>query len=354
MLGKLCYFVAAFVALTNGNEWAKEFKVAEIASLNAPRLFELWAKDLNKTYQNVEEQLHRFQIFVDNLDRISKHNSDETKTFKMKLNQFGDQTAEEFTEYMELSGMKKVKKTRINPGKRSLTDVSGNPSSVDWQAKGYVTPVKNQGQCGSCWSFATTGAVECAYAQRWGTEYLIPLSEQQLVDCTYYGSYGNYGCGGGFPDKAFQYVINNGGLCQEATYPYLGYYSGSCKSTSCGYSYGTISSYKDITYDNEGALETAVSKGCVAILIEADGSTFQFYSSGIYYDACYTYTDHAVLAVGYGTDPSTGGSYWKVKNSWGTYWGMEGYINICKNCGANGAAGQCGINTGPSMPVISY
>jgi cathepsin L len=269
----------------------------------------------------------------------------------MKMNQFGDLTVDEFQEYMERGGAIKGKLNKTEEAsKRNLNAVlSSNPSSIDWTTYGYVTPVKDQGQCGSCWAFSATGALECTYAKRWGKNYLVSLSEQQLVDCT--TSYGNYACGGGWPTKAFQYATANGGLCLGSQYPYQGYYSGACNA-NCQYKYGYASKYASVAYDNEGALETAVAQGCVSVLIEASASSFQFYSSGVYSDYCDSYTNHAVLAVGYGT--SNGQNYWKIKNSWGTWWGSNGYILMCKTCGKNGNDGQCGVNTGASYPITGY
>jgi len=274
----------------------------------------------------------------------------------MKLNQFGDLTVEEFQEYMERSGNFKDELKKFNENnmkndsdRRSLkTLVSTNPASVDWTLYGYVTPVKDQGQCGSCWAFAATGALECTYAKRWGAKYLTSLSEQQLVDCT--TTYGNYACGGGWPNKAFQYVINNKGLCPGSQYPYKGY-QGSCYSCA-NPNYGTITKYQDVTYNSEAAVETAVAQTCTTVLIQAGTSSFQFYSSGVYSDYCDPYVNHAVLAVGYGTSGSQ--DYWKIKNSWGTWWGTNGYMLMCKNCGKNGASGQCGVATGASYPITGY
>ena len=202
--------------------------------------------------------------------------------------------------------------------------------------KSYVTPVKNQGDCGSCWAFSTTGSTECRYAiNNDGT--LNSLSEQQLVDCS--TAEGNEGCDGGLMDDAFEYIIKEGGLCSEEEYPYTGK-DGICKS-SCGTKYNKISSYTDVTRDDSSALEDAVSEGCVSVAIEADQFAFQFYSGGVLDGSCGTSLDHGVLVVGYGTDGSQ--DYWKVKNSWGSTWSEEVYVLICRKCNANGRAGECGI-----------
>ena len=222
------------------------------------------------------------------------------------------------------------------------------PDSIDWtdyNGESYVTPVKNQGDCGSCWAFSTTGSIESRYAISKGT--LNSLSEQQLVDCS--GSYGNDGCDGGLMDYAFEYVIANGGLCSETDYPYTGE-DGTCDSSSCGTLLNPITSYTDVTSESEPSLESAVADGPVSVAIEADQFAFQFYSGGVLTGTCGTSLDHGVLVVGYGTDSGT--DYWKVKNSWGSTWGDAGYVLICRNCNANDGQGECGILDEPSYPVV--
>jgi len=218
------------------------------------------------------------------------------------------------------------------------------PASVNWTAQGVVTPVKNQGDCGSCWAFSTTGSIECNYAI--ATGQLNSLSEQQLVDCSY--SEGNEGCDGGLMDYAFQYVMTEGGLCTEAEYPYLGV-DGTCQAASCGTLYDPITTYTNVVSDNENDLEIAAAAGCVSVAIEADQYAFQYYSSGVLTGLCGTALDHGVLVVGYGVTGAQ--DYWLVKNSWGTSWGEEGYVQICRACNANGVEGECGINMEPSYPA---
>jgi C1A family cysteine protease len=220
------------------------------------------------------------------------------------------------------------------------------PASVDWVSQGVVTPVKNQGDCGSCWAFSATGSTECNYAIATGK--LNSLSEQQLVDCSY--AEGNDGCDGGLMDYAFEYIEKEGGLCTETEYPYTGV-DGTCKATSCGTFYDPIKTYSNVEADDETALETQTVSGCVSVAIEADQYAFQYYSSGVLTGTCGTDLDHGVLVVGYGTDGDQ--DYWLVKNSWGTTWGEEGYVLICRACDKNGDEGECGINMEPSYPIIS-
>jgi len=213
------------------------------------------------------------------------------------------------------------------------------PASVDWVAAGAVTAIKNQGQCGSCWAFSTTGSVEGITKIETGV--LPDLSEQQLVDCS--ASYGNNGCNGGLMDYAFQYIEANG-LCGETAYPYQGV-TGTCQSSSCTpvVPAGRLYGYKDIPQGNEGDLLPAVAQQPVSIAIEADSSAFQFYSTGVFNDpTCGTTLDHGVLIVGYGTEG--GKNYWKVKNSWGESWGMSGYILMVRG------QDECGLSLSASYP----
>jgi cathepsin L len=307
--------------------------IAPLAESEYEYLFTAWVEEYSKTYETAEF-FNRFRIFKTNLDTIREHNA-KNESWTMGMNEFGDMTWEEFRS-IYVGGTKTQPREYIRSKNAFNAPKPGSiPSSLDWRAKNAVTPVKNQGQCGSCWAFSTTGSVEGQHAISTGT--LVSLSEQMLMDCA--GAYGNQGCSGGLMDDAFEYIIKNGGICSEAAYPYKGV-QGSCKASSCQ-KVATISSYADVPSGNEADIYTVIQKGPVSIAIEADQSAFQFYKSGVFSAACGTNLDHGVLIVGYGTLSSK--PYWIVKNSWGASWGENGYILMIEGrdeCGLANAASQ--------------
>merc|ERR1711904_245016 len=335
--------------------------VATAATLSESEYETLWnqfKKDFTKVYAPTEE-FDRYNTFKANVNFISEHNAKaDEHGWTVGMNQFGDMTRTEFKETM-LTYKAENKKANDAP----VLDESNLADSVDWVAKGAVTPVKNHGQCGSCWAFSTTGSTEGAYQIATGT--LLSFSEQELVDCA--GSYGNQGCNGGLMDNGFKYLESKGDAL-ESTYSYTGK-SGSCsssKSSSPALAAGKVTTFSDVTSDSVPQMEAAVSKGPVSVAIEADQSGFQFYKSGVFSGACGTNLDHGVLVVGYGTD--SGKDYWKIKNSWGPTWGDQGYIRVIKGGsslesnstsrkllggGGGGSSGECGLLKQPSYPVIS-
>ena len=294
----------------------------------------------NRKYETLDELEDRFQVFRNNLREIIVHNLDHTQNFTMGVNQFTDLTPEEFKAQF-VGGLK----TEVGSyGCKTFTSsASGAPDTIDWRSKGAVTSVKDQGQCGSCWTFSSTGAVEGAWAISKGQ--LVDLAEQELVDCATGRDYGSHGCNGGQMEGAFKYIIENG-QCSLSSYPYTAK-DGTCqKCTAVAH----MSSCSDVKPNDQVSLKGAVAQQPVSIAIEADTKYFQSYSSGILTSSdCGTNLDHGVLIAGYGDD--NGQKYWLVKNSWGTTWGDKGYLKIARSDSTNDA-GICGIAMDPSFPSV--
>jgi len=295
-----------------------------------------------KTY-NHDEAYYRYKIFKSHVDYVDKFNSElaHKRTFSVGINKFSDLTNEEFRKFF--LGTNVDAKNYVKTGLPFVPKVNFKalPQSWNWTAMGAVTPIKNQGQCGSCWSFSTTGSTEGCHQIAMKT--LIGLSEQNLVDCSQ--SEGNEGCEGGLMDDAFKYIIANKGIDTENSYPYTAE-DGTChySASNCG---TTITSYTDVAEGSEPDLQVAVEGAPVSVAIDAGEASFQAYTSGVYYEpeCSSTQLDHGVLAVGWG-EASEGGAYWIVKNSWGVDWGMEGYIWMARNRNNN-----CGIATMASYPT---
>eukprot|EP01127_Copromyxa_protea_P008645 TRINITY_DN198_c0_g1_i1.p2 TRINITY_DN198_c0_g1~~TRINITY_DN198_c0_g1_i1.p2 ORF type:complete len:325 (+),score=81.65 TRINITY_DN198_c0_g1_i1:1-975(+) len=289
-----------------------------------------------KQYDSNVEHNQRFEIFRANLDRVNKHNA-ANKGFTIGINKFSDQSSEEFTRWA--CGMD-VTKTTFAATQTEV--VVGAPKSWDWRSHGAVTHIKNQGQCGSCWSFSSTGSMEGAHYL--ATKKLVSLSEQNLIDCS--TAQGNQGCNGGLMDQAFEYVISNKGIDTEESYPYTATGPNTCRYNKA-HNATAISSYHDIPSGDENALLNAVLINPVSVAIDASHDSFQSYTGGVYYEPeCSSQQlDHGVLLVGYGTE--SGSDYWLVKNSWGTSWGIDGYIKMARNKNNN-----CGIASSASYPIV--
>jgi len=225
------------------------------------------------------------------------------------------------------------------------------PNEIDWVSKGAVTRVKNQGSCGSCWAFSAIAALESAYFLKYGE--LKEFSEQELVSC----EQDCYGCRGGLMENAFLWIAAHGGICTENSYPYSSGTTGQnglCKvgglGSACSPDPSTkISSYVKIEH-SEDAVKAVVAQRPISIAIEADQYAFQFYSRGVITAECGNRDDHGVTIVGYGN--LDGVDYWKVKNSWGATWGMEGYVLIQRNKAVPTGDGECGMLVDPVYPVF--
>ncbi|KJE93763.1 cathepsin L2 [Capsaspora owczarzaki ATCC 30864] len=305
--------------------------------------FAEWKALHNRQYASAQEEALRQEIYLSNLELINEHNAAGRHSYTLGMNEFGDLAHHEFAAKYLGVRFNGVNATKSFASSTYLPRMVSLPDSVDWRTAGIVTPVKNQGQCGSCWSFSTTGSVEGQHARKTGT--LVSLSEQNLVDCS--SQEGNEGCNGGLMDDAFEYIIKNGGIDTEASYPYTAT-TGTCKFNAANIG-ATVASYQDIITGSESDLQNAVATvGPVSVAIDASHINFQFYFTGVYNEkkCSTTQLDHGVLAVGYGTS-TEGKDYWLVKNSWGATWGKAGYIWMSRN-----ADNQCGIATSASYPLV--
>lgn len=311
-------------------------------------LFEAWRVQF-RDHVTIEpkDYADRLDVFAANAAKVERHNA-KGHTWTMSLNQFAHMTHDEFTSnYLGyVRPESDVKRISDAPRLRGVRKQALS-SEVDWVSAGAVTEVRSQGSCGSCWTFSTTGAIEGAYYLKTGT--LTSLSQQQILDCDTTGN----ACDGGSMDSAFEWVSYNGGLCTYDDYPYVNAGSktdvDSTCQTSCSIVTGSApQSYTDVS-KTETALMRALEQQPVSVAIEADQDGFQFYSGGVMTGSCGTSLDHGVLAVGYGTS-SDGSAYWKVKNSWGTTWGEDGYIRLER--GKDQTYGQCGILEMASYPNL--
>lgn len=272
-----------------------------------------------KSYATSEEYKLRASLYKLKDSAIEAFNLDSDNTHLVGHNLFSDRTNDEMK---VMNGYKHEEATKIS----ELPEVD-IPKTIDWRTKGAVTPVKNQGQCGSCWAFSATGSLEAAYFLKHGT--LKSFSEQQLVDCAG-GKWGNYGCGGGLMDSAFKY-IESYPLEEESDYSYTAV-DGTCKATKPKEE-ANIVSFTDVPAGSVSQMKAALQLSTVSVAIEADQFAFQAYTSGVITTGCGLSLDHGVLAVGYGT--LDGIDYFLVKNSWGASWGDHGYVRIGTNnvCG---------------------
>jgi hypothetical protein len=288
--------------------------------------FAEFVQTYQKAYEASEEIFHRLDVFSRNVHRIRTHNSQANHSYDLGINQFADMTEEEWSKAAKgFVPMPEQLETFESEGLQA-------PAAWDWRNNGAVTAMKQQGNCGSCWAFATMAAIEGLKAIRGGG--LVDLSPQQLVDCA--GPQGNHGCGGGYPAKAYQYV-QYFGACTWDSYKYTGV-QGQCRGCTVA---ARITGGRQVP--NENSMADALSRQPLVICLQAQGN-FQFYKSGIFDAPCGTQSDHVVTAIGYGSQ--NGKNYWILKNSWGTGWGEGGYIRIIAGRNACGLAQYVTFPTG--------
>ncbi|KZV57545.1 vignain-like [Dorcoceras hygrometricum] len=303
---------------------------------------EQWMAQHGRVYKDDTEKAERFKIFKENVEYIESFNEAGVRSYKLGINKFADLTNDEFR--ASRNGYKRGShEISSKVSSFRYANVSAVPPSVDWRKKGAVTGIKDQGQCGCCWAFSAVAATEGIHQLTTGN--LVSLSEQELVDCD---TSEDQGCNGGLMDYAFEYVIGNKGLTTESNYPYQGV-DGTCNAQKESSHVAKITGYEDVPANSESALLKAVAHQPVSVAIDAGGSDFQFYSSGVFTGDCGTELDHGVTAVGYGKT-GDGTKYWLVKNSWGSSWGESGYIRMQR--GISAAEGLCGIAMEASYPTV--
>ncbi|XP_016437926.2 senescence-specific cysteine protease SAG39 [Nicotiana tabacum] len=308
------------------------------AELSVSERHELWMARHGRVYKDEVEKGKRLMIFKENMQFIESVNRAGNLSYKLGINEFADITSEEFfARYTGLNMPSHLPSSPISSTEFKINDLTDDmPSNLDWREKGAVTEVKQQGHCGCCWAFSAVGALEGAYQIATGQK--VELSEQELLDCTT----NNNGCNGGFMTNAFEFIIQNGGISTESDYPYETQQD-TCRSQELTPAV-KISSYQ-VVPESETALLQAVTQQPVSIGISAS-QEFQFYQGGTYQGSCADRINHAVTAIGYGTDEQ-GQNYWLLKNSWGTSWGENGFMRIIR-----GTGGHCDITKLSSYPVI--
>lgn len=308
--------------------------VAAVSAIdNATFEFMKYVSEHAKSYNTVEEFNMRQALFTARNQIIEEWNADETNTSRMAHNFLSDWTAEE---QKSLRGLDTSFEPNDEP--THFADANeANADTVNWcstqnsMGVSKCTPVKNQGQCGSCWAFSATEGVESAIAI-FNNATPVEYSPQQLVSCS--SAYNNAGCGGGWYFWAWNYMQVNAQET-EADYPYTSGRFGITGSCQANTALGVVKTASPTDYVRVGHqnadITSAINRQPTSVAIDASTATFQNYSSGVITSNCGTSIDHAVVAVGYGVDSATGLSYFLVRNSWGASWGDNGFVKIAQS-----------------------
>ncbi|KAL3618399.1 hypothetical protein CASFOL_038720 [Castilleja foliolosa] len=304
-------------------------------------LFESWIEKHGKTYNSVEEKLHRFEIFKDNLKHIDERNKN-INDYWLGLNGLSDLSHEEFKNTrlgLTIDQSMIMSKYESTDQEFMYKDVKELPESVDWRNNGSVTQVKRQGKCGACWAFSAVAAVEGINQIKRGE--LISLSEQDLIDCDISN---NHGCYGGDMVYAFAYINETNGISTENEYPYTEE-RGICKrNKAAGSKLVNINGFEYVPENDDESFLKALAHQPVSVGIDGYDRDFQLYKGGVFNGSCGTTLDHAVTAIGYEKD------YIIMKNSWGADWGENGYMRMLRKIGS--PEGLCGIYKFASYPII--
>ncbi|GAB2267673.1 Cysteine protease rd19a [Dionaea muscipula] len=313
----------------------------EDPSWNAHHRFSLFKRRFGKSYDSDEEHSYRFKVFKANLRRARRHQLlDPSATHG--VTQFSDMTPSEFRK--KFLGIRSRLRLPSDANKAPILPTDHLPDDFDWRERGAVTAVKNQGSCGSCWSFSTTGALEGANFLATGK--LVSLSEQQLVDYDHEcdpeeAGACDSGCSGGLMNSAFEYALKAGGLMREEDYPYAGTDRGACKFDKNKIA-ASVANFSVVSLDEDQIAANLVKNGPLAVAINA--VFMQTYVGGVSCPyICSKRLDHGVLLVGFGSGGYSpirlkNKPYWIIKNSWGENWGESGYYKICRGrniCGVD-------------------
>ena len=308
--------------------------------------YELWKAKFGRLYGSPNENVYRKDIFANNFVLVENTNSENSK-YKLELNQMADMTDDEVkARYFGLGTIEEEihsvsYRRMLQEGNNWATDSDFEhtnyiPFSKDWTENESLIPPTHQRGCGACYAFAAVATLEHLHFKKTGQ--LLKLSEQELIDCS--KGRGNSGCRGGWTHQAYDYVLQFNGLQRSITYPYMGSEQMFCRQTESLNVKDLISGYKRIPENNKEMIKKALHKSVVAAAVDA--SFLKFYASGVYDNkSCGTIINHAIVIVGYGME-ADGTKFWKVRNSWGSMWGYNGYFKILRDDSPS-VDGLCGL-----------